>query len=195
MTYLNTLTSQYPLTERDIREANPNVSFPEVFSPTEDYEWVFPTPQPTYDKLSQIVVLGTPALTHLGSYEETWEIKPRFYDYTDSENVLHTAQEQLDAEIARNTTENNLRLRTLAKANRQTQVDAIEVTTSTGKTFDGDEMSQTRMARAIVAMQATNTPTVTWVLADNTATQATIQELTEALALAGAAQAAIWVLP
>ncbi len=86
------------------------------------------------------------------------------------------------------------RQRVIAKASRQAQVDAIKVTTSTNKTFDGDETSQTRMARAIIAMQATNTETVTWVLANNTPTQATVAELVEALALAGAAQAAIWVI-
>lgn len=81
-----------------------------------------------------------------------------------------------------------------AKATRQAAVDAIQVTTQVGNTFDGDETSQTRMARAIIALQATGTPSVTWVLADNTVIQATGAELSEALALAGAAQAAVWVL-
>lgn len=195
MAYINKLTLQYPLTERDIREANPNTSFTDVFVPPEDYEWVFPTPQPAYDKLSQIVILGTPALTHLGSYEETWEIKPRFYDYTDDQNILHTAQEQLDAEIARDTEETNLRLRNQAKILREIEVGNIKVTTSSGKVYDGDETSQTRMARAIIAMQATNTLSTPWVLADNTPTTATVEELVEALALAGMAQSAVWVLP
>lgn len=84
--------------------------------------------------------------------------------------------------------------RAKAKQMRQTLVDKIQVTTQSGKTFDGDETSQNRMARAILALQATGTPTVTWVLADNTSTQATVAELSEALALAGATQAAIWVI-
>lgn len=81
-----------------------------------------------------------------------------------------------------------------AKAERQAAVEAIKVTTAAGNTFDGDETSQTRMARAIIALQATSTPTVTWVLADNTVIEASAAELTEALALAGAAQAALWVI-
>lgn len=80
------------------------------------------------------------------------------------------------------------------KVERAAAVEAIKVTTSTGKQFDGDETSQTRMARAIIALQATGTPSVTWVLADNTPTLATVAELGEALALAGAAQAAVWVI-
>jgi len=81
------------------------------------------------------------------------------------------------------------------KKARQELVDVIKVTTSTGKEFDGDEISQTRMARAIIGMQATGQPTLTWVLADNTPTEATLVELTEAMCLAGAAQAAVWVIP
>lgn len=84
--------------------------------------------------------------------------------------------------------------RKIAKAARTVAVENITVTTQAGNTFDGDETSQTRMARAIVALQATGTPSTVWVLADNTAIQATVAELSEALALAGAAQAAIWVI-
>lgn len=81
------------------------------------------------------------------------------------------------------------------KAERNAKVAAIVVTTSTGKAFNGDETSQTRMARAIVGMQAANATTIRWVLADNTDTEVTLAELSEALVLAGQAQAAIWILP
>lgn len=80
------------------------------------------------------------------------------------------------------------------KAAREIAVAAITVTTAAGHTFDGDETSQTRMARAIIALQATGTPSVLWVLTDNTVIDAPVAELVEALALAGAAQAAMWVL-
>lgn len=99
-----------------------------------------------------------------------------------------------EVEIADYDNQLQQQLRSKAKQERQKAVDAIKVTTSTGKVFDGDEVSQTRMTRAIVALQSTQTTAVTWVLADNTSTQATLAELTEALALAGAAQANIWVI-
>ena len=83
----------------------------------------------------------------------------------------------------------------LAKMQRQTELDALTVTTQSGKTFNGDEISQTRMTRAILALQATNTPSITWVLADNVPTEVTVGELVEALSLAGVEQAAIWVRP
>jgi len=51
------------------------------------------------------------------------------------------------------------------------------------------------MARAIIGMQAAGVGYITWVLADNTVTQATQAELTEAMVKAGQAQAAVWVIP
>ncbi len=104
------------------------------------------------------------------------------YDWNGSQWVLN---EQRDAQ----------KRREAAKAERETAVAAIVVTTAAGNQFDGDEVSQGRMARAIIALQATGTSSVTWVLHDNSVIQATVAELTEALALAGAAQAAIWVIP
>ena len=85
-------------------------------------------------------------------------------------------------------------MREQAKAQRQIAVNNIVVTTQAGNTFDGDETSQTRMTRAILAMQATGSESINWVLADNSVIQATIAELTEALALAGAEQSRLWVV-
>ena len=84
--------------------------------------------------------------------------------------------------------------RSAAIKQRTEYVSNIKVQTTSGNWFDGDEVSQGRMSRAIIALQATGTPTVTWVLADNSVIQASAAELTEALALAGAAQAAVWVI-
>lgn len=81
--------------------------------------------------------------------------------------------------------------RTAAKAARTAAVSAITVTVG-DKVFDGDETSQTRMARAIIGMQAALAPTINWTLANNVSTPVTIAELTEALILAGQAQAALW---
>jgi len=77
------------------------------------------------------------------------------------------------------------------KASRSEAVKAIQVTTSAGNTFDGDETSQARMARAILALP--DGQAVRWVLHDNTVIEASAAELREALALAGAEQARVWV--
>ena len=76
------------------------------------------------------------------------------------------------------------------KSSRSTAVESIKVTVG-DKVFDGDEVSQGRMARSIVAMN--DTETILWVLADNTPTTCTKAELIEALRLAGQAQTEVWV--
>ena len=81
------------------------------------------------------------------------------------------------------------------KAARAAAVEALTVTTAAGNTFDGDETSQARMSRAILVLSTGAATSVPWVLADNTVIQASAAELTEALALAGAEQARLWVLP
>jgi len=85
-------------------------------------------------------------------------------------------------------------LREAAKAARAEAVARIKVTTASGKTFDGDEVSQGRMGRAIIGLQATGAPSIAWVLADNTPAAVTLPELVEALVLAGQAQANMWVI-
>lgn len=77
------------------------------------------------------------------------------------------------------------------KAERTAAVSSITVTTAAGNTFDGDETSQARMARAIIALPTGGT--VVWVLADKSIIEASADEMREALALAVAEQARLWV--
>jgi len=108
------------------------------------------------------------------------------------DKLLMTPEE---VEAHTNPTKTEEQLREEWKAQRSAAVEAITVVTAAGNTFDGDEVSQGRMARAIIALGTAPEGTVNWVLADDTVIEATAAELTEALALAGAAQAAIWVAP
>lgn len=79
-----------------------------------------------------------------------------------------------------------------AKAERAEFVSKIIVTVDDLQ-FDGDETSQDRMARSIVALN--DGETVQWVLADNSIAQVTKEQLRQALRLAGEAQTAIWANP
>lgn len=79
-----------------------------------------------------------------------------------------------------------------AKFDRADYVSRIVVEVD-GMKFDGDETSQNRMARSIVALNEGET--VQWVLADNTIAQITKEQLRQALRLAGEAQTAIWANP
>jgi hypothetical protein len=80
-----------------------------------------------------------------------------------------------------------------AKSERADYVSKIVVEVD-GMKFDGDETSQDRMARSVVALNDDN-ETVQWVLADNTIAQVTRIQLKQALRLAGEAQTAIWANP
>ena len=74
MSYINTTTNQYPVSERDIRDAFPNTSFSEPFSAPEGYAWVFPAPQPTFNPITQTVREIAPVLTVKGTWEQQWEV-------------------------------------------------------------------------------------------------------------------------
>lgn len=76
---------------------------------------------------------------------------------------------------------------------RQEQVAQIVVTTSTGKVFDGDELSQDRMIRAINIASITGLATTEWKMYDNSIQSVTLAELQEALTLAGQEMSRIWL--
>jgi len=76
------------------------------------------------------------------------------------------------------------------KQERQAKVETITVEVD-GMVFDGDEISQGRMARAVAASDAM-TETTEWTLHDNSVATVTIRQLKAACRLAGEAQTAIW---
>lgn len=85
-----------------------------------------------------------------------------------------------------------------AKAKRSQAVSGIVVTVD-GLQFQGDEESQNRMARAVVAAFSTGKAlgevTISWRLADNSQKNVTAQQLAQALQLARTQQDALWPLP
>ena len=79
-----------------------------------------------------------------------------------------------------------------AKQERAEAVASIVVEVDDMK-FDGDEVSQGRMARSAVAM--TDDETITWVLNDNSIAQVTKVQLLKALRLSGEEQTRLWTMP
>ncbi len=77
------------------------------------------------------------------------------------------------------------------KDKRDSLVDQIIVTISTGESLNGDEASQTRMTRAISALPD-DTTTIDWIDANNAAVVLTKPKLLEALTLAGQEQTKIF---
>ena len=78
-----------------------------------------------------------------------------------------------------------------AKKIRDAAVAKIKVTVN-GKVFDGDEVSQSRLTRAITAAEAQGIAAQSWKLADNTWVEVTVAELKQALAAAFQAQSELW---
>lgn len=86
--------------------------------------------------------------------------------------------------------------RELFKSNRDDAVASIKVTSSLGRTFDGDEGSTTRMMKPIKVLEHEPEGTTTlWVLADNTPVQVALPEFLEVLKLAGIEQTKLWIPP
>lgn len=79
-----------------------------------------------------------------------------------------------------------------AKAERADAVSKIIVTVD-GMAFDGDEESQQRVARSIIALE--DGETMPWVLYDNTIAEVTKEQLKQVLRLAGQKQSELWVVP
>lgn len=163
---------EYPLTKTDITRRHPHVSFPRGdydnqiaadLGYTEVAQTSPPTPDPGF------IADSDGCRIESGAWVQAWRIRAL------NESELLSQREQW-------------------KAQRAAAVSRIVVTTKDGNTFDGDEISQGRMARAILGLNTAGAgTTVAWVLADNTAIQVTALELLEALTLAGAEQAALWV--
>ena len=79
-----------------------------------------------------------------------------------------------------------------AKAERADAVSKIIVEVD-GMQFDGDEESQQRVARSIIALEEGET--MPWVLYDNTIAEVTKEQLKQVLRLAGQKQSELWVIP
>lgn len=73
MAYIHKMLNTYPVSEQEIRAANPSMSFPAVFTHN-DYAWVFSAPKPAYNPLTQKIVVVQPTLNQLGNYEEAFKV-------------------------------------------------------------------------------------------------------------------------
>ena len=107
-------------------------------------------------------------------YVQTWVQTPRPPEEVAAEELVH------------------------AKTERAEAVSRIIVTVD-GMQFDGDEISQTRMSRAVILAAVfgkdLDATTTKWILADNTVAYPTIRQLAQALMLAGEEQTAVWDKP
>lgn len=91
-------------------------------------------------------------------------------------------------------------IRACAKNARDAFLNTLKVTTTSGKTFDGNELSATRIIGAIKSMEISGRTERQWTLADTEAGEGqrvtvTLAEMREALVLIDDAITAEWPLP
>jgi hypothetical protein len=139
------------------------------------YESILAAPAPAVG-ITQVAVRDGVVMDSKGNWVHAWRV--------DELPAGVVAQRHAEAEA---------QAREAAKADRAAAVARITVDVD-GKVFDGDEISQGRMARAILALDSTGATGTTWVLANNVPTSVTAADLRMALAKAGLAQTALWVL-
>lgn len=101
--YIHKTTKQYPVSENDIRLANPNTSFPAVFQAPEEYSYVFPSPKPDYNQDTQNCIEGQPQLLSKGNYEQTWVIQELPADVITANLAAKTSQRWEDIKQIRDT--------------------------------------------------------------------------------------------
>lgn len=132
MPFIRLADNFYPLTEQEIRQAHPNVSFAQPFAPT-GYAVVFPQPQPGHNPIIELVRETFPTLRGDGTYIQTWEVVSMFSLYTDGEGVIHTVAEQEAAALAADAMAKAGRLRESVVTATQARLDAFAQT----RNYDG----------------------------------------------------------
>lgn len=97
--YIRISDSQYPFTEREIKNLFPNTSFPAKFR-VDGYDVVFETPKPSCGIL-ETVIETTPILTLKGTWEQTWSITDKFQDIPGGLTKAEQEQVFLDQELSK----------------------------------------------------------------------------------------------
>lgn len=167
------------VSDAELRDAFPNVSLPAVLDPitldARGFDAVLAFPAPMVG-VTQVAVRNGAQMDEKGNWIYAWRL-----------------EELPAAVVAANAAAAEQAARDRAKQQRADAVAAIKVDVD-GMTFDGDETSQGRIARAILAMEAAGTTSTPWTLSNNTTVAVTSTQLRQVLVKAGLAQTALWPL-
>ena len=100
------IAKQIQCSEADIRAALPNTSFGTPFVAPIGWDYIFPSPQPAYNPVTQHVQAAPPAQTSKGHYEQQWIVSSLFATPAEEEAAVaadvatkrHAAVLQIDAD-------------------------------------------------------------------------------------------------
>lgn len=161
--YINTQTLAQ-LSEQEIRALTPNTSYPVPFVAPDGYAYVFPSPQPVYDPVTQRVQQTAPELTVLDKWEQRWEVVSIYADQQDEDDAVAAHLATLRASKV-----------TAIKAERdRRKFNGVFVS---GKWIHTDTYSRTQWMGMV--MMGASVPAIEWTTMDNTS-------ITTSQALAGA---------
>lgn len=99
---LYNIATETTCTEQEFRNAHPNTSFPEMLTldiiTDFGYLPVLQSPQPT-PSISEVVVRNGVSTDANDNIVQKWSLAPKYLEYTDANDVVHTAQAQLEAAL------------------------------------------------------------------------------------------------
>lgn len=157
MSYINTKTNQYPVSEQDIRNEFPNTSFAVPFQAPEGYAPVLNSPIPEVpNPVLQTVREVTPKKDELGNWMQQFEVVDIYSDYTDADGTVHTKAEQEAAAIARDEetkkAANKSRAEQLLKETDWVEVPSVSDTTRIPHLSNFEEFMAYRLALRVIAV-------------------------------------------
>ena len=133
MYYINTTTNEYPITESEIRSRFPNTSFASPFTPPESYEFVAESLRPEIpNPVIQTLKENAPVKTE-NTWVRSWSIVSKFTEYTDSQGILHTVDDQEAEAIAADQAARAAAIQSSVIAATQQRLDAFART----RNYDG----------------------------------------------------------
>lgn len=99
MFYINTETNEYPITEGHLRSLYPNTSFTDPFIAPEPFAHVSESLKPEITNYAVQTYRELQPRLEAGKYYRAWEVVSKFKEYTDSEGIVHTVEDQEAAAI------------------------------------------------------------------------------------------------
>lgn len=101
----NGTVKQYPYSLFDIRQANPNTSFPPQVSDATMAEYgaqrVYFSTQPAFNELTQVLVEGTPVFsTQDKRWTQTWTVRQKTADELAAQNQAQLEQARISRQAA-----------------------------------------------------------------------------------------------
>lgn len=103
MKYIEVATGRYPLSYQQIKQENPNTSFPASLTEADGFAVVEPTDKPSFDKIAQKCHEDAPAKNEDGVWKQVWKIVDLPADQVESRRSAEYDKNAVVVRAQRNT--------------------------------------------------------------------------------------------